>query len=177
MSQEDLLIELAHRTATGSRAVSYARCRCNKSSASSTLAHNSMQSGKCTCASSTMTRIYIDLADKQWRAVAISPGTWRVVTRPAARFRRAKGMLPLTIPIAGGSIETLRKFIEAQMRRIQRDMFPQFYEAGGRISRMTLGPKTATAIRLSSDEVVQWVTVERSSASCQIGLRTTSMMR
>jgi hypothetical protein len=86
-------------------------------------------------------------------------------------------MLPLTIPIAGGSIETLRKFIEAQMRRIQRDMFPQFDESGGRISRMTLGPKTATAIRLSSDEVVQWVTVERSSASCQIGLRTTSMMR
>jgi putative DNA primase/helicase len=43
---------------------------------------------------------------------------------------------------------------ETLMRRIQRDTFKQFAEAGGKISRMALGPKTATAIKLSSDEVV-----------------------
>lgn len=52
-------------------------------------------------------RIYLDLADKDWRAVEIGPDGWQVVTSPPVRFRRAAGMLPLPIPQRGGSIEAL----------------------------------------------------------------------
>jgi putative DNA primase/helicase len=40
------------------------------------------------------------------------------------------------------------------MSTIERTTFIDFAEAGGKIARMTLGPKVATAIKLSSDEVV-----------------------
>jgi putative DNA primase/helicase len=40
------------------------------------------------------------------------------------------------------------------MHVIQRTTFTQFTEAGGKIARMTLGPKTETAIKLSPDEIV-----------------------
>src|SRR5215510_1746783 len=52
-------------------------------------------------------RIYLDLADKEWRAVQIGPDGWEIVTSPPVRFRRAAGMLPLAIPQKGGSIEAL----------------------------------------------------------------------
>src|SRR5208282_3438272 len=42
-------------------------------------------------------RIYLDLADKDWRAVEITPDGWRVVSSPPVRFRRAPGMLPLPV--------------------------------------------------------------------------------
>ena len=50
-------------------------------------------------------RIYLDLADAQWRAVEIGPDDWRVVSEPPVRFRRAPGMLPLPEPQKGGSLE------------------------------------------------------------------------
>jgi hypothetical protein len=52
-------------------------------------------------------RTYLDLGDKDWRAVQIGPDGWQVVTSPPVRFRRAAGMLPLPIPQRGGSIEAL----------------------------------------------------------------------
>jgi hypothetical protein len=52
-------------------------------------------------------RIYLDLADKDWRAVEIGPDGWQVVTSPPVRFRHAAGMLPLPVPQRGGSIEAL----------------------------------------------------------------------
>jgi len=52
-------------------------------------------------------RIYLDLADKDWRAVQIGPDGWQVVTSPPVRFRRAAGMLPLPVPQRDGSIEAL----------------------------------------------------------------------
>src|SRR5262249_39527767 len=39
-------------------------------------------------------RLYLDLADEHWRAVAIGPDGWRVLGCPPVRFRRAAGMLP-----------------------------------------------------------------------------------
>ncbi len=54
---------------------------------------------------------YLDLADKDWRAVQIGPDGWQVVTSPPARFRRLAGMLPLPIPQRGGSIEALAAFL------------------------------------------------------------------
>jgi putative DNA primase/helicase len=43
---------------------------------------------------------------------------------------------------------------EGLMSAIQRTTFTQFIEASGKIARRTLGPKTGTAIKLSSDEIV-----------------------
>jgi hypothetical protein len=60
--------------------------------------------------------IYIDLADEHWRAVDIGPDGWRVIGSPPVRFRRPAGMLPLPVPERGGSIETLRSFINLPSR-------------------------------------------------------------
>src|SRR6516225_12034600 len=56
-------------------------------------------------------RIYLDLADEHWRAVAISADGWRVLGCPPVRFRRSPGMLPLPMPERGRSIEILRPFL------------------------------------------------------------------
>jgi hypothetical protein len=55
--------------------------------------------------------IYLDLCDEQWRAIEIDATGWRVVSSPLVRFRRAPGMQPLPVPVAGGSIATLRSFL------------------------------------------------------------------
>ncbi len=64
-------------------------------------------------------------ATKTWRAVEIDATGWRVIDNPPVRFRRASGMKPLPIPAPGGSIETLRSFLNVQIRRRLR--------AGGRL--------------------------------------------
>src|SRR5436189_2185489 len=56
-------------------------------------------------------RIYLDLADEHWRAVAIGPDGWRVLGCPPVRFRRAPGMLPLPVPERGGSVARLRSLL------------------------------------------------------------------
>jgi hypothetical protein len=56
-------------------------------------------------------RLYLDLVDEHWRAVAIGPDGWRVVGCPPVRFRRSPGMLPLPVPQCGGSIEALLSFL------------------------------------------------------------------
>src|SRR3974377_1746757 len=56
-------------------------------------------------------RLYLDLADKHWRAVAIGPDGWQVIGCPPVRFRRSPGMLPLPVPERGGSIEAVRSFL------------------------------------------------------------------
>jgi hypothetical protein len=59
-------------------------------------------------------RVYLDLGDGLWRAIEISPDGWQVVSTPPVRFRRAAGMLPLPVPVSGGSIEELRPFLNVQ---------------------------------------------------------------
>ena len=56
-------------------------------------------------------RLYLDLADKAWRAVEIDERGWRVVEESPVRFRRAAGMQPLPVPLAGGSVDMLRPFL------------------------------------------------------------------
>ena len=55
--------------------------------------------------------IYIDLTDAAWRAVEVTAAEWQVIENPPVRFRRAKSMLPLPVPIGGGSVDKLRSLI------------------------------------------------------------------
>jgi hypothetical protein len=55
-------------------------------------------------------RLYLDLCDRAWRALEIDGAGWRVVDRPAAKFRRTRGSQPLPEPERGGSLEELRPF-------------------------------------------------------------------
>jgi DNA polymerase I-like protein with 3'-5' exonuclease and polymerase domains len=59
-------------------------------------------------------KIYLDLADAEWRAVEIDASGWRVVQEPPARFRRPKGMRPLPEPVRGGSLEELRPLVNVR---------------------------------------------------------------
>jgi hypothetical protein len=55
--------------------------------------------------------IYVDLCNANWEAVRVTAAGWNIVTDPPVRFRRARGMKPLPHPEHGGSIETLRPFL------------------------------------------------------------------
>ena len=59
-------------------------------------------------------KLYLDLCDNTWRAVEIDATGWRIIDDPAVRFRRASGMKPLPAPVKGGSIETLRSFLNVR---------------------------------------------------------------
>lgn len=57
--------------------------------------------------------IYVDLANDEWQAVEITPAGWRVIDQPPVKFIRKKGMAALPYPVPGGSLATLRPFINA----------------------------------------------------------------
>jgi hypothetical protein len=59
-------------------------------------------------------RLYLDLGDETWRAVEIDAIGWRVIDNPPVRFRRAAGMQRLPMPVSGGSVETLRSFLNVK---------------------------------------------------------------
>jgi hypothetical protein len=59
-------------------------------------------------------RLYLDLGDERWRAVEIEASGWRVIDNPPVRFRRASGMKSMPIPVGGGSVATLRSFLNVQ---------------------------------------------------------------
>jgi hypothetical protein len=59
-------------------------------------------------------RLYLDLCDETWRAVEIDTTGWRVMYNPPVRFRRAAGMQSLPMPVSGGSVETLRTFLNVK---------------------------------------------------------------
>jgi len=56
-------------------------------------------------------RIYLDLGDPAWRAIEIDAKGWRIVDKPPVRFRRPNGFHPLPEPTHGGSITTLKDFV------------------------------------------------------------------
>ncbi len=55
--------------------------------------------------------IWIDIGDKDWHAIEVNPGGWRVVRNPPVKFLRPRGLLALPIPVSGGSINELRSFL------------------------------------------------------------------
>ncbi len=58
-------------------------------------------------------RSYLDLCNPAWQALEIDPSGWRIVDQPPVRFRRARGMLPLPTPVAGGTLGEVREFLNA----------------------------------------------------------------
>jgi hypothetical protein len=59
-------------------------------------------------------KIYLDLADDEWRAVEIDAYGWRVVSTPPVKFRRAAGMQPLPTPVQGSTVDSLRRFLNVK---------------------------------------------------------------
>ncbi len=59
-------------------------------------------------------RLYLDLGDRNWHAVEIDATGWRVIENPPVRFRRSAGIRPLPTPVSGGSIATLRSFLNVR---------------------------------------------------------------
>jgi len=51
--------------------------------------------------------LYVDLGDKDWSVVKITPGGWSIIQNPPVRFCRFPGMLPLPVPEREGSIDLL----------------------------------------------------------------------
>jgi hypothetical protein len=58
--------------------------------------------------------IYLDLANKKWEAVQVTPDRWQIVQNPLVKFRRPRGMLPLPRPEIGGSLAELRPFVNVE---------------------------------------------------------------
>ena len=59
-------------------------------------------------------KLYLDLADAEWRVVEIDADGWRIIGDPPVRFRRAAGMLPLPTPACGASLAELRQLINVR---------------------------------------------------------------
>jgi len=55
--------------------------------------------------------IYIDLCNKEWQVVEVTPSGWQIIDDSPVRFRRSRGMLALPNPERGGSIDQLRGFL------------------------------------------------------------------
>lgn len=51
--------------------------------------------------------LYLDLGDDSWRVVRIASEGWEVIDRPPVYFVRPGGMLPLPVPVRGGSVAEL----------------------------------------------------------------------
>jgi hypothetical protein len=58
--------------------------------------------------------LFLDLADKDRRAVRITKEGWAVVADPPVRFRRPQGMKPLPEPVRGGSLDELWQFVNVR---------------------------------------------------------------
>ena len=56
-------------------------------------------------------RIYLDLADKEGRAVEVTPASWSVINDPPVRFRRPAGLRPIPEPRRGGSVMDLQPLV------------------------------------------------------------------
>jgi hypothetical protein len=71
-------------------------------------------------------RLYLDLCDRDWRVVEISPDGWNVISNPPIRFRRTAGMLPLPEPQRGGTIESLRRYLNVRDKTGDSEDDPRF---------------------------------------------------
>ncbi len=55
--------------------------------------------------------IFIDVGDSKWTVIHLTVDGWRIARAADVYFRRSPGMLPLPVPVAGGSLGELREFV------------------------------------------------------------------
>ena len=53
----------------------------------------------------------MDLGNKDWQVVEVTPDGWKVVDDASVKFRRSAEMLPIPTPTRGGDLEVLRRYI------------------------------------------------------------------
>jgi hypothetical protein len=63
--------------------------------------------------------LYLDLVDEFRRCIEVGPDGWRIAEDPPVRFRRSAGMLPLPLPVRGGSIDSLAAFLNLSSERFR----------------------------------------------------------
>jgi hypothetical protein len=56
-------------------------------------------------------KIYLDFCDEKWRVLEISPEGWHILDQSPVYFVRKKGMAPIPVPVKGGLVADLRKFL------------------------------------------------------------------
>jgi Toprim domain len=59
-------------------------------------------------------KICVDLCDAERRVIEIDAKGWRIIANAPVHFHRIRGMLPLPVPVAGGSIQLLRPFLNIE---------------------------------------------------------------
>lgn len=58
--------------------------------------------------------LFIDLANTQRQIVRVTPAGWSIVDDSPVRFLRPFGLLPLPVPLPGGSLAELRQFVNVE---------------------------------------------------------------
>ena len=56
-------------------------------------------------------KIYLDLADDQWRVIEIDDSGWRICDNPPITFFRSNSDKALPVPVKGGNIDLLWKYV------------------------------------------------------------------
>ena len=83
----------------------------------------------------TRDAIFLDMCDDRWRAIEITAAGWRVVNKPTVLFRRPSGARALPVPVAGGSLESLRPLLncgdDSQWRLMVSWLVGAFLPEGG----------------------------------------------
>lgn len=55
--------------------------------------------------------VYVDLGDENWTTIEVDRNGWRQTASPPVKLRRPAAMAALPAPVAGGSIDLLRPFV------------------------------------------------------------------
>lgn len=111
-------------------------------------------------------KLYYDLGDKSWRVVEIDAAGWRILDMSPVKFIRPGGYKSQVIPVKGGSLEELRKFINIS----SEDDWTLFigwlissYRASGPYAILSLAG-TQDAAKSTTTKMIRWL-VDPSTAS------------
>jgi hypothetical protein len=55
--------------------------------------------------------VYLDLVNDDWQVVRVTSEGWEIISDCPVKFRRSRGMKPLPLPVRGGSLNQLNKFL------------------------------------------------------------------
>jgi hypothetical protein len=56
-------------------------------------------------------KLYIDIANRERQIIEVAGGKWQIVSDCPVRFIRPTGMLPLPLPLKGGTLADLKRFV------------------------------------------------------------------